>query len=214
MSLNLRYPNITGTTEKEQLSQIKSYLHQLVEQLNYALPTAGTTDGSTQPSSYEVQGGEMSYYELRSLIIMELQEVESLFDKLSQQIQAEYVKSEELDQAIDAAFEEAKESGDLVGPQGPPGEKGEDGVSVKHAWKNTVLYINSASGTSSADLKGEKGDPFTYEDFTEEQLESLRGPAGAAGTTDFNALENKPVTEEWTFTLEDGSTVTKAVYVG
>lgn len=30
-------------------------------------------------------------------------------------------------------------------------------------------------------LKGEKGDPFTYEDFTPEQLEGLRGPQGPQG---------------------------------
>ena len=30
-------------------------------------------------------------------------------------------------------------------------------------------------------LKGEKGDPFTYADFTEEQLEALIGPQGEAG---------------------------------
>ena len=30
-------------------------------------------------------------------------------------------------------------------------------------------------------LKGDKGDPFTYEDFTQEQLEGLRGPAGHDG---------------------------------
>ena len=31
-----RLPNITGKTEKEQLQQIKSYLGQLTEQLNWA----------------------------------------------------------------------------------------------------------------------------------------------------------------------------------
>lgn len=41
-------------------------------------------------------------------------------------------------------------------------------------------------------LKGDKGDPFRYEDFTPEQLEELRGPAGPPGTTDYNELENKP----------------------
>lgn len=30
-------------------------------------------------------------------------------------------------------------------------------------------------------LKGDKGDPFTYDDFTPEQLEALRGPAGHDG---------------------------------
>lgn len=31
--------------------------------------------------------------------------------------------------------------------------------------------------------KGDKGDPFTYEDFTPEQLESLKGPKGDKGET-------------------------------
>ena len=44
-----------------------------------------------------------------------------------------------------------------TGPQGPQGDKGEKGD------------------------KGDKGDAFTYEDFTPEQLESLRGPQGEIG---------------------------------
>ena len=61
--------------------------------------------------------------------------------------------------------------------------------------ESLVAAINElAKGTV-----GEKGD---------------KGDKGEPGTTDFNALENKPTTENWTFTLEDGSTVTKAVYVG
>lgn len=44
------------------------------------------------------------------------------------------------------------------GEQGPKGDKGDDGVSATHSWDGTVLTITSSSGTSSADLKGEKGD--------------------------------------------------------
>ena len=43
--------------------------------------------------------------------------------------------------------------------------------------------------------KGDKGDPFTYDDFTPEQLAGLKGEKGDkgdAGTTDYNNLENKP----------------------
>ena len=82
MSVNIRYPSITATTEREQISQIKSYLHQLVEQLNYALPSIGSSGTQT----FEVQGAEMSYYDLRSLIIQELQEVEELFEALEADI--------------------------------------------------------------------------------------------------------------------------------
>lgn len=40
----------------------------------------------------------------------------------------------------------------------------------------TVRYIPGPQGE-----KGEKGDPFTYDDFTEEQLEALTGPRGEPG---------------------------------
>ncbi|WP_416521442.1 hypothetical protein [Campylobacter jejuni] len=38
-------------------------------------------------------------------------------------------------------------------------------------------------------LKGDKGDPFTYEDFTEEQLKNLKGQDGAKGADGKSAYE-------------------------
>lgn len=35
---------------------------------------------------------------------------------------------------------------------------GEDGVDVTHEWDGTILRVTSASGTSEADLKGERGE--------------------------------------------------------
>lgn len=40
-------------------------------------------------------------------------------------------------------------------------------------------WIDAASGVQGP--KGEKGDPFTYEDFAPQQLEALRGPQGIQG---------------------------------
>lgn len=37
--INIPYPHITATTDKEQIAQIQSYLYQLAEQLNWALST-------------------------------------------------------------------------------------------------------------------------------------------------------------------------------
>lgn len=45
----------------------------------------------------------------------------------------------------------------LKGDKGDTGEAGKDGVSVTHSWDGTTLTVTSASGTSSADLKGETG---------------------------------------------------------
>jgi hypothetical protein len=60
-----------------------------------------------------------------------------------------YLTDDDLGEAIDIALDTAKESGNF---------DGEDGVSVTHSWSGTTLNITSASGTSSANLKGEKGD--------------------------------------------------------
>lgn len=61
------------------------------------------------------------------------------------------------------------------------GNKGDDGISATHRWDGTTLTVTSASGTSSANLKGDKGEPFTFDDFTEEQLAALKGPKGDKG---------------------------------
>jgi hypothetical protein len=64
--------------------------------------------------------------------------------------------------AVSAALREAKESGAF------DGEPGQPGISCTHHWDGTTLYVTSASGTSSANLKGDvprKGiDYFTPED--------------------------------------------------
>lgn len=44
------------------------------------------------------------------------------------------------------------------GIQGAQGEKGANGTPATHRWSGTTLYITSASGTSSANLKGDTGD--------------------------------------------------------
>ena len=49
----------------------------------------------------------------------------------------------------------------VTGPQGPTGPAGKDGTSVTHSWNGSVLTITSASGTSSADLRGPAGEGGT-----------------------------------------------------
>lgn len=50
---------------------------------------------------------------------------------------------------------------------------GEDGVSCTHSWNGTELIVASASGISSADLKGEKGE---------------KGDTGAAGANGYDLI--------------------------
>ena len=61
------------------------------------------------------------------------------------------VDEEQLTEAVNAALEQAKASGEFDGADG------KDGVSATHRWDGTKLVVTSASGTTSADLKGEQG---------------------------------------------------------
>lgn len=56
-----------------------------------------------------------------------------------------------------------------IGPQGPKGEKGDKGDT------------GEKGDTGPQGETGAKGDAFTFDDFTPEQLESLRGPKGDTG---------------------------------
>lgn len=79
MSYNFRYPNITGGSDREQLAQIKSCLHQLVEQLNYAFSTIGAGDGT---SAVSAEQGSQDYAELKELVMREIQRINSRIDQM------------------------------------------------------------------------------------------------------------------------------------
>lgn len=77
MTIDLRYPNITGKTEAEQMTQVKSYLHQLVGQLNWALNTVESyqSGNTTSPVVYKQsenatpQEAEDTFNSIKALII-------------------------------------------------------------------------------------------------------------------------------------------------
>ena len=79
---------------------------------------------------------------------------------------------------------------------GSPGANGKDGVSVTHSWNGTVLTVTSASGTSSANLKGDKGDTGSpgvsavYIGSTEPTAENINvwiDPGGEGEAPKYNA---------------------------
>ncbi len=60
-----------------------------------------------------------------------------------------------------------------TGPQGATGPAGADGTPCTHSWNGSVLTVTSASGTSSADLRGPQGI---------QGIQGATGPQGPAGT--------------------------------
>ena len=117
MSINIRFPNITAKSEAEQLTQVKSYLHQLAEQLNWALSTieAGTSSTSTASATASqpegpgtAQENEVSFYELKSLIIKSADIVNSYSEQISKKLEGSYVASSDFGIYEEATAQEIK----------------------------------------------------------------------------------------------------------
>lgn len=99
MAVELRFPNITGGTEREQLSQVKSYLHQLVEQLQWALQNVDAAPNSnvvvasttqTPTSAQSSKNPQVLFGELKPLIIKSAEIVSAYYEEISNRLVGEY----------------------------------------------------------------------------------------------------------------------------
>lgn len=87
-------------------------------------------------------------------------------------------------QAVADEVQRRLDNGDFVGPQGPQGDKGETGPIGPQGPKGEKGDKGDKGEKGDTGPQGEtgaKGDAFTFDDFTPEQLESLRGPKGDTG---------------------------------
>lgn len=71
---DFRYPSINGSTEREQIAQIKSFLHQLVDNLNYSFSIID--DGNEKKET-------LSTEELRDQLMQEIQKLNRRINQLS-----------------------------------------------------------------------------------------------------------------------------------
>lgn len=102
MSIDIRLPKITAASEKEQLTQVKGYLYQLVEQLNFALKSiesgaAGNyavTSGGASNSSAKTESKDDSqskFNEIKALIIKSADIVNAYYDEIDRRLDGKYV---------------------------------------------------------------------------------------------------------------------------
>ena len=104
MGIELRLPNIKGT-DKEQLVQIRSYLYQLTEQLQWALNNVNTSAtnyvvqqvprSASSPLSTASTGGsfdaEVAFDKLKPFIIKSADIVEAYYEEINSMLQGQYV---------------------------------------------------------------------------------------------------------------------------
>ncbi|HFN3250012.1 TPA: hypothetical protein ACHDL2_000200 [Campylobacter jejuni] len=101
---------------------------------------------------------------------LSLEDVKKLINETIENISNDYIKESELKEKLEALLEELGINANIN----------------EESLKEVVLKVVLENQES---LKGDKGDPFTYEDFTEEQLENLKGQDGAKGADGKSACE-------------------------
>ena len=95
--INIRLPNITSNTEQGQLLQVKSYLHQLVQDLNFALASIESSNNA-QVAKKNASGNAVtkdefttSFNELKSLIVKSSQTVMAYSEAAEETYRSMYV---------------------------------------------------------------------------------------------------------------------------
>lgn len=100
MGIDIRLPHITGTTEREQLEQLKKYLFQLREQLQWAFDNIGEGSNSvyvssptmiSSPVSHVSYSAEETFNSIKALIIKSADIVEAYYDEISTRLEGVYV---------------------------------------------------------------------------------------------------------------------------
>lgn len=103
MGIEIRLPQITGATEREQLQQLKSYIYQLREQLQYAFDTISTTGEAgngvynkipvsySHPTGVSSKDAEATFGSIKALIIKSSDIVEAYYEEINKKLEGLYV---------------------------------------------------------------------------------------------------------------------------
>lgn len=99
MSVELRFPNITATNTEGQVAQMQSYMHQLVQQLNWALSTIDTASkGDTSnlvinapKTDISPEEAENTFNSIKALIIKSADIVKAYEESMTETFNGSYV---------------------------------------------------------------------------------------------------------------------------
>ena len=105
MPVEIRLPNITATTEREQLAQIKSYLYQLAQQLQWAMDNISTREGAeksskstSQESAIGLPSGvvaQSTFNAIKPLIINSKEIISAYYREIGKLLDSDYVSETE-----------------------------------------------------------------------------------------------------------------------
>ena len=102
MSINIRLPNVTASSDSGKLTQMQSYMYQLVEQLNWALNLGSGDDEAVEAVKTPAQIEEeerQTFNSIKSLIIKSADIVEAYTEKMEQVFDGRYVAESDFGKA-------------------------------------------------------------------------------------------------------------------
>lgn len=187
MGFDFRYPNITGTTEREQLSQLKSFLHQHIDQLQWALNNAVVSNNNAvvtpNPKSLkatydvaaiqETESPEVTFASIKPLIIKSAEIIEAYYEEINKKLVGEYVAQSDF-----GVFEE-QTSQDVF----------ENSTNINRSFSN-IQEIKTGMDSSLEALSGEIDQVDTMVKKVETNTSSeIQGLKTALETLNFSLVE-------------------------
>lgn len=115
---DIRRPNINAPTTEGQLEQIKSYLYQLTNQLNFAIKSTESMSSVTVKDQdnntvSEIASAEKTFFAVKDLIIKSADIVNAYYEAISKRLSGKYVAQSDFgtfEQETNALFEATSES--------------------------------------------------------------------------------------------------------
>ena len=119
MGIELRLPQINGKTDREQLAQIKSYLYQMAQQLQWALnnvsPSAGNVvvqkpSGNTAAALPTDAAAQTTFNAIKSMIIKSADIVNAYYQEINRRLDGEYVARSDFGSYTERTSQEINEN--------------------------------------------------------------------------------------------------------
>lgn len=118
MGIELRLPQINGKTDREQLAQIKSYLYQMAQQLQWALNNVSQSSGNVvvqKPSGNTAAlptdaAAQTTFNAIKSMIIKSADIVNAYYQEISRRLDGEYVARSDFGSYTERTSQEVNEN--------------------------------------------------------------------------------------------------------
>ena len=121
MTIDIRLPNITGKTDREQLVQIRSYLYQTAQQLQFALGNITAQQETVKKdavqaaaAAMEKKGPTATFNSIKSLIIKSADIVDAYYEEINRRLERLYVARSDFGTYKEQTSQSIKENADSM----------------------------------------------------------------------------------------------------